>query len=132
MVNEVFLIGRLGRDPEVRHTQGGVAVASLSVATSRRQKNRNTQEWEETTEWNNVVAFGKTAEFCGNHIVKGSLVYINGRLQTRKWQDREGNDRWTTEVVVQELRPLERGSGRQGNEDKADTPAAVPYDDVPF
>ncbi len=105
MVNKVTLIGNLGADPEVRSTPSGITVCSLRVATSRRRKGDN-GEWTDETEWHSAVCFGKTAENVGKFMKKGRQVYIDGRLQTRKWQDREGTDRWSTEVVANEVRFL--------------------------
>ena len=90
-LNKVMLICRLGKDPEVRYTQSGTAVASFSAATSEKFKNK-TGEWEERTEWHNIVLWGRTAEVAGEYLNKGSLVFIEGRLQTRKWQDKEGKE----------------------------------------
>jgi single-strand DNA-binding protein len=107
MVNKVILIGNLGADPEVKTTQTGTAVATLSVATSRTWKDKAGQKQDET-EWHRVVVWGKTAEFCGTYLSKGARVYVEGRLQTREWADKDGQKRYTTEVVsdvVQSLSP---------------------------
>ncbi len=90
MVNKVILIGNLGVAPELRHTQNGTPVASLRLATSRRRKDQQTGEWIDETEWHRVTVWGKSAEFCNNYLTKGSRVYVEGRLQTRKWQDQNG------------------------------------------
>lgn len=130
MVNKVILIGNLGSDPELRHTQGGTAVAKLSVATGRHWKDSNGQRQEET-EWHTVVVWDKAAEFCSNYLSKGSKVYVEGRLQTRKWQDQGGNDRWTTEIianVVQNLSPRQAG----GNEAYGAPEGSGVGEDVPF
>jgi len=132
MINRVTLIGNLGQDPELRTTGGGTAVSNLRVATTRRAKSTS-GEWEEQTEWVSCVVFSKTAENCCNYLSKGRQVYVEGRLQTRKWQDREGNDRYTTEVVADVVkflgskgeRPQQRG-GYQGGGYGSDT------DSVPF
>ena len=105
MVNKVILIGNLGRDPELRYTQNGTPVASLNVATSRRWKGQDGQ-MQEQTEWHKVVVWSRLAELCNEYLSKGSKVYIEGRLQTRKWQDQNGNDRYTTEVVAQDVQFL--------------------------
>ena len=97
-VNKAILIGRLGKDPELRQTQSQMAVCTLSVATSERRKDAS-GNWNEQTEWHNVVVFGKTAENCAQYLAKGRQVYVEGRIQTRKWQDKEGKDRYTTEIV---------------------------------
>ena len=99
-VNKVILIGNLGRDPEVRRTQSGDAFANFSVATSERWNDRQTGERRERTEWHRVVIFGKLAEIAEKYLRKGSKVYLEGQLQTRKWQDQGGQDRYSTEVVL--------------------------------
>ena len=99
-VNKVILIGNLGGDPEVRYTPNGSAVCNLSLATSESWKDRQTGQPVERTEWHRIVIFGKLAEVAGQFLHKGSKVYIEGKLQTRKWQDQQGQDRYTTEVVV--------------------------------
>ncbi|HEB82147.1 MAG TPA: single-stranded DNA-binding protein [Gammaproteobacteria bacterium] len=99
-VNKVILIGNLGADPEVKYMPSGDAVANLSLATSESWKDKNTGEMKEKTEWHRVVLFGKLAEVAGQYLKKGSKVYIEGQLQTRKWQGQDGQDRYTTEVVV--------------------------------
>lgn len=100
-INKVILIGNLGNDPEIRYLPNGGAVANLSLATSESWRDKNTGEMREKTEWHRVVLFGKTAEVAGEYLRKGSQVYIEGQLQTRKWQDQNGQDRYTTEVAVQ-------------------------------
>lgn len=99
-VNKVILVGRLGQDPEVRYTQGGGAVTNITLATGESWKDKNTGEQKEKTEWHRVVMFGKLAEIAGEYLRKGSQVYIEGKLQNRKWQDQTGQDRHSTEVVV--------------------------------
>ncbi len=99
-VNKVILIGNLGNDPDVRYTPNGSAVANLSLATSESWKDRNTGQSQEKTEWHRVVIFGKLAEIAQQYLRKGSKIYLEGKLQTRKWQDQQGQDRYTTEVVV--------------------------------
>ncbi len=94
-LNKVLLIGNTGRDPEVRYTASGTAVASFSLATSEKFKNKS-GEWEERTEWHNIILWGRLAEIAGEYLTKGKTVFIEGRLQTRKWQDRDGKDRFTT------------------------------------
>ncbi|MDA9557962.1 single-stranded DNA-binding protein [Vibrio sp.] len=100
-VNKVILVGNLGTDPEVRYMPNGSAVANITVATSESWRDKATGEQREKTEWHRVALFGKTAEVAGEYLRKGSQVYIEGQLQTRKWQDQSGQDRYTTEVVVQ-------------------------------
>lgn len=99
-INKIIIVGNLGQDPEVRYLPNGGAVASMSVATSEVWKDKQTGEQREKTEWHRVVIFGKLAEIAGEYLRKGSQVYIEGKLQTRKWQDQSGIDRYTTEVVV--------------------------------
>jgi len=110
-VNKAIILGNLGRDPEMRTTQSGQQVANFSVATSRKYKQG--EEWKEETEWHKVVAWGRLAEICGQYLQKGKQVYIEGRIQTRKWQDKDGQDRWTTEIVAQEMQMLGR-AGESG------------------
>ena len=115
-VNKVTLIGNLGADPEVRYTANGSAVANVSLATAESWKDRESGETQERTEWHRVVFFSRLAEIVGEYLKKGSQVYIEGRLQTRKWQDRDGNDRYTTEIVANEMQML-GGRGGGGNFD---------------
>jgi single-strand DNA-binding protein len=110
MINKAILIGNLGADPEIRYTQSGTQVATFSLATTERRKGQDGQMLE-NTEWHRVVAWGKLAEICGEYLNKGSKVYIEGKIQTRKWQDQSGNDRYTTEIVAREMKMLSpRGS----------------------
>jgi len=114
-LNKVILVGHLGQDPKISYTQSGQPVANLRMATSERFKDKQGQ-WTDRTEWHTVVAWGKDAEFCSNYLAKGALIMIEGRLQTRKWQDKDGQDRYSTEVVanrVQSLggRPQGEGAG---------------------
>ncbi|MBL0713514.1 MAG: single-stranded DNA-binding protein [Desulfosarcina sp.] len=99
-INKVILVGHLGRDPEVRYTQDGRPICNFTMATSEQWRDKNTGEKRDSTEWHRVVVFGKLAEICGEYLSKGRQVYIEGKLQTRKWTDNNGNDKWTTEVVV--------------------------------
>jgi single-strand DNA-binding protein len=127
-INKVILIGNLGADPEVKYTGSGNAVTNLRIATSESWKDRNTGEQVERTEWHNVVLYGRTAEVAGEYLRKGSQVYLEGRLQTRKWQDKEGQDRYTTEVVANEMQMLggRGGSGAGGDFDAASSSAPRP------
>lgn len=113
-VNKVILVGHLGSDPEVRYTQGGAAVASFTVATNESYTDKSGQR-QDKTEWHRIVAWGKTAELCGEYLQKGRQVYLEGRLQTRQWDDKEGVKRYTTEIVAQTVQFLgsrnERGDG---------------------
>jgi len=150
-VNKVILLGNLGKDPEVRYTQSGKAVTSFSLATSERAG----RDGNERTEWHNIVAWDKLAELCGRLVKKGNKVYVEGRLQTREYTDRDGNKRWSTEVVAREMvfltteRDLGGGRGKSaphpadayngGNNAGASAPRAaadpIPYsddEDIPF
>ena len=109
-VNRVILIGNLGRDPELRYTAGGQPVASFSVATNERWNDREGKT-QERTEWHRIVVWGKQGENCANYLQKGRTVYIEGRLQTREWEDKEGQKRQTTEVVAQTVQFLDRRDG---------------------
>ena len=111
-LNKVMLIGNLGKDPEVRYTAGGTAVASFSLATSEKFKGKS-GDWEEKTEWHNITLWARLAEIAGEYLSKGKTVYIEGRLQTRKWQDKEGKDRYTTEIVGEKMQMLS-GKGEGG------------------
>ena len=114
-VNKVILVGNLGNDPEIRYMPSGGAVANITVATSESWRDKNTGEQREKTEWHRVALFGKLAEVAGEYLRKGSQVYIEGQLQTRKWQDQNGQDRYTTEVVVQGFNgTMQMLGGRQG------------------
>ena len=118
-VNKVILVGNLGRDPEVRYTAGGSAVANLRIATSEQWRDKQTGEKKENTEWHSVVLFGKLGEIAGEYLKTGRTVYIEGRLQTRKWQDKDGNDRYTTEIIASDMQMLGGGEGRRGESDGA-------------
>ena len=133
MINKVILVGNLGNDPELRHTQSGTPVASFSVATTRRWKGQDGQQQEET-EWHRIVAWQRLAEICNEYLHKGSKVYVEGRLQTRKWQDQSGNDRYTTEIVAQDVQFLTpRGEGGGRSEPPQQEPAFADNDsEVPF
>ena len=136
-VNKVILVGRLGRDPEIRYTPSGSAVANFAVATSEEWKDRETGEKQERTEWHRIVAWRRLGEICGEYLHKGSQVYIEGRLQTRAWEDRDGNKRYTTEVVAQTMQML-GSAGKEGrssmmdDRSPAEEPIDVPEDDIPF
>lgn len=110
MINKAILIGNLGADPEIRYTQSGTQVATFNVATTERWKGQDGQ-MQENTEWHRIVAWGRLAEICGEYLNKGSKVYIEGRIQTRKWQDQSGNDRYTTEIVAREMKMLSPRGG---------------------
>ncbi len=111
-INKVILVGNLGNDPDIRYTASGAAVANISVATTDSWRDKETGEQQDRTEWHRVVFFGRLAEIVGEYLRKGSQIYLEGRLQTRKWQDKTGNDRYTTEIVANEMQMLGgRGGG---------------------
>lgn len=110
MVNKIFIIGRLARDPEIRYTQNGSAIANMTVATDESFTGSDGNKVERT-EWHRVTVFGKAAENCGNYLGKGSLVHVEGSLATRKWQDQNGQDRYTTEIKAQRVQFLDRREG---------------------
>jgi single-strand DNA-binding protein len=117
-VNKAIIIGTLGRDPEVKYTAGGSAIVNVSVATNETWKDRNTGENQERTEWHRIVIFGKLAEIAAQYLKKGSQVYFEGRIQTRKWQGQDGQDRYTTEIVANEMQMLGgRGDSAGGSAD---------------
>lgn len=113
-VNKVIILGRLGQDPEVRYMPSGGAVANLNVATSESWNDKNSGEKKEKTEWHRVSIFGKLAEIAGEYLRKGSQVYLEGKLQTRKWQDQQGQDRYTTEIVLQGFNGVMQMLGSNG------------------
>jgi single-strand DNA-binding protein len=142
-VNKVILIGNLGRDPELRYTQGGQAVANFTLATTENWTNRS-GEREERTEWHRIVVWGKTAELCAQYLSKGRTAYVEGRLQTREWEDRDGQKRRTTEINAQTVQFLgsPRGAGNPAETERGRAPAPAeadepqppppPEDDIPF
>jgi single-strand DNA-binding protein len=131
-LNKVMLIGNLGKDPEVRFTAAGQAVASFSLATSEKFKGK-TGEWEERTEWHNITLWGKLAEIAGEYLSKGKTIYVEGRLQTRKWQDKSGNDRYSTDIVGDKMQMLSPKGERSGGEvSSAPKSSASNYEEPPF
>ncbi len=142
-VNKVILVGRLGGDPEMRYTANGAAVANFSMATSENWTNKEGEK-QEKTEWHKIVAFRKLAEICGEYLNKGKQVYIEGKIQTRKWEDKDGNNRYTTEVVANQMQmlgskgdsPQSMGGGSQdsagGGGSTAEEPPPPDLDDIPF
>ena len=133
-VNKVMLIGNLGRDTETRYTQGGTCVANFSIATSETWKDKNTGEKKEQTEWHKIVAWGRLGEICGEYLKKGSQVYIEGSLQTRSWEDKEGVKKYTTEIKAYEMKMLGSKGERQapGGTDPGDPAPDDPNDKIPF
>jgi len=144
-VNKVILVGNLGQDPDTKYMPSGSAVTNLRIATTESFKDRETGQQQERTEWHSVAMFGKLAEIAGEYLRKGSQVYIEGRIRTRKWQDKQGQDRYSTEIVADQMLMLGgRGAGGgmgAGNEQAAERPAARSRaaepaaeidDDIPF
>ena len=152
-LNRVTLIGHLGADPEVRYTQNREAIATIRIATTETYKDKSSGERKETTEWHRIVFFNRMAEVVGEYLKKGSPIYVEGRIQTRKWQDKEGQDRYTTEIEATEMQmlggrqgmgaPASSGGGSGSYDDQADYAPAPPKnrpkpsfddlgDDIPF
>ena len=139
-INKVIIVGNLGADPDTRAMPSGNSVTNVSVATSESWNDKNSGERQEKTEWHKVVFFGRLAEIADQYLKKGSQVYVEGRLQTRKWEDKEGNDRWTTEIVANQLEMLgERmssGSNQPNNMDQSKSNSSFNDegfdDDIPF
>ena len=136
MVNKIFIVGRLARDPEIRYTQNGSAIANMTVATDESFTGSDGNKVERT-EWHRVTVFGKMAENCGNYLGKGSLVHVEGSLSTRKWQDQNGQDRYTTEIKAQRVQFLDRrdqdgGQKRQGRQQTRGSEQDYQDQDVPF
>jgi single-strand DNA-binding protein len=123
-VNKVILIGNLGQDPETRTTPGGTTVTNIRIATSESWKDKTTGEMKEQTEWHGIVLWNRLGEIAAEYLKKGSQVYIEGRLQTRKWQDKQGNDRYTTEIVASEMQML-GGRGGGSTQETRDTREAA-------
>ncbi|MDI6726549.1 MAG: single-stranded DNA-binding protein [Smithellaceae bacterium] len=140
MVNKVILVGRLGADPEVRYTPDGTMVTNFRLATDEQWKDK-TGERVQKTEWHRIVTFGKLAEISGNYLAKGKMIFVEGRIQTRSWDDKEGVKHYTTEIIASGMRMLDgktSARGQEGVEDAAATSysgagfEATPEDDVPF
>ncbi|MFN3566215.1 MAG: single-stranded DNA-binding protein [Burkholderiaceae bacterium] len=124
-VNKVILIGNLGRDPETRYTADGAAITNVSIATTRRYKDASGQQQEET-EWHRVAFFGRLAEIAGEYLRKGRSVYVEGRLRTRKWTDKDGNEKYTTEIVAENMQMLGSRESTGGADRGADIDATEP------
>jgi len=145
-INKVILVGNLGQDPEVKYMPNGNAVCNITVATSESWKDKNSGEMQERTEWHRVVFFRRLAEIAGEYLKKGSQVYLEGRLQTRKWQDQQGQDRYTTEIIADNMQMLgggnrsggsaEFGGQSKGSSQSAPAPASMDNgytdEDIPF
>ena len=138
MVNKVLLIGRLGKDPEVRYTPDGMMVTNFTMATDEQRKDKNGQKIQRT-EWHRIVTFGKLAEICSSYLSKGKLIFIEGRIQTKSWEDKDGNKRSSTEIIANNMQMLDSKGQTRSQDTEADdhTPAysgldQTPEDDVPF
>lgn len=145
-INKVILVGNLGKDPEVKYMPSGGAVTNITVATSDSWKDKNTGQMQERTEWHRIVFFNRLAEIAGEYLRKGSKVYLEGRLQTRKWQGQDGQDRYTTEIIASEMQMLDSRSGgsagmgsmgggyeaqQGGGYQQKPQPQQSPYDNAP-
>lgn len=136
-LNKAMLIGNLGKDPEIKYTPEGLAIAKFSMATKEQWKDKDGQK-QDKTEWHNIVAFGKLAEICGEYLAKGKQVYIEGRIQTRSWDDKDGNKKYTTEIVANTMQMLGKADASSKGTTVSDENAAVvsepshTEDDVPF
>ena len=140
-INKVILVGRLGQDPEVRYTPDGTAVANFSIATSEEWKDKNSGEKRERTEWHRIVAWRRLGEICGEYLSKGRQVYIEGRIQTRSWEDKDGNKRYTTEIIASDVQFLggrdsattaSPSAGAPGPGSLAPSDQGPQDDDIPF
>jgi len=135
-INKAIIVGNLGKDPEVRYSANGAAITNITVATSDVWKDKNTGENQERTEWHRIVFFGRLAEIAGEYLKKGSQVYIEGRIQTRKWQDQGGQDRYTTEIVASEMQMLDSKGGGEAKPHTMASKAKADLDDdlseIPF
>lgn len=142
-VNKAIIVGTVGQDPELKYSQNGSAICNLSVATNESWKDKQTGEKQERTEWHRISMFGKLAEIAGKYLRKGSQAYFEGRIQTRKWQDKEGNDRYSTEIVANEMQMLGgKGETQQRSDNSPNGAVEQPpaasgaagdgFDDIPF
>ena len=139
MINKVILVGRLGKDPEVRYTPDGTMVTNFTMATDENYKDKNGEKVQKT-EWHRIVTFGKLAEICGNYLVKGKLVFVEGKIRTNSWDDKEGVKRYSTEIVANDMKMLDSkgqgqapGKANDTNYNSAPPPNSdTPMEDVPF
>lgn len=135
-VNKVILVGRLGKDPETKYSQGGTAVTNITIATSEQWKDKQTGEQKERTEWHNIVFFNRLAEIAGEYLKKGSQIYVEGRLQTEKWKNKDGNDRYTAKIYASEMQMLggrDSTSGSTANNERQESQQSNNLDDdIPF
>jgi len=137
MVNKATLIGRLGKDPDIRYTPDGTMVTTFRIATDEQWKDKNGEKVQKT-EWHQIVTYRKLAEICGNYLVKGKLVFIEGRIQTRSWEDKDGIKRYTTEIIANDMKMLDSKGQNKADDAALDTATGSPgngdttLDDVPF
>jgi single-strand DNA-binding protein len=137
MINKAILVGRLGKDPEVRYTPDGMMITNFTLATDEQRKDKNGERVQKT-EWHRIVTFGKLAEICGKYLVKGKLVFVEGRIQTRAWEDKEGGKRSTTEIIASDMRMLDSKGQRSGDASSEEPPlphsgdGPMSEEDVPF
>lgn len=137
MINKVILIGRLGKDPDIRYTPDGTMVTTFRIATDEQWKDKNGEKVQRT-EWHQIVTYRKLAEICGNYLVKGKLVFIEGRIQTRSWEDKEGIKRYTTEIIASDMKMLDSKGQNKTDDSSFDASTGginngdAPLDDVPF
>ena len=123
-VNKVILVGNIGKDPEVRYLQSGDQICNVTLATSEKYKDKASGEYKENTEWHRIVFFGKLAEICGQYLQKGKKIYVDGRIRTNKWQDKEGNERYTTEIIGSEMKMLS-GKDDSGRREAPEAPGTM-------
>jgi single-strand DNA-binding protein len=134
MINKAILVGRLGKDPEVRYTPDGLMVTRFNLATDEQRKDKSGQKIQKT-EWHRIVTFGKLAEICGSYLAKGKMIFVEGRIQTSSWEDKDGVKRYSTEIIATDMRMLESKGQSRGAEPPSEEPYssdAVPDEDVPF
>lgn len=134
MINKAILVGRLGKDPEVRYTPDGLMVTRFNLATDEQRKDKSGQKIQKT-EWHRIVTFGKLAEICGSYLAKGKMIFVEGRIQTSSWEDKDGVKRYSTEIIATDMRMLESKGQSRGAEQPSEEPYssdAVPDEDVPF
>ena len=137
MINKAILVGRLGADPEVKYTPDGLMITNFRLATDEQRKDKSGERVRQT-EWHRIVTFGKLAEICQNYLVKGKLVYIEGRIRTNSWEDKDGNKRYSTDIIASDMRMLDTKGASRGTDMVNDNappysgPEPIPEDDVPF
>jgi single-strand DNA-binding protein len=131
MINKAILVGRLGKDPEVRYTPDGMMITNFTLATDEQRKDKNGERVQKT-EWHRIVTFGKLAEICGKYLVKGKMVFVEGRIQTRAWEDKEGVKRSTTEIIASDMRMLDSKGQRSGDASLGEPPLPHAGVDAPF